>query len=574
MPIHNADIADLLDQVADLLEIQDANPFRVRAYRNSARTVRDLGRDIKEMVEAGEDLSRLPSVGEDIAEKIAEIVETGHLGQLDELRQEVPPALAELLEISGLGPKRVSTLYRELGVRSREDLYEACQQGRVHELSGFGKKTEENIMHALEEALTTTRRFKLAIAVQYTDDLVAYLEASQGVHRVEIAGSYRRAKETVGDLDILVTADIDSPVMDRFVAYDEVDEVASQGETRATVILRAGLQVDLRVVEEAAFGAALHYFTGSKAHNIAVRRLGQQRGLKINEYGVFRDDQRVAGRSEEEVYAAVDLPFIAPELREDSGEIEAAQHGKLPRLVELADLRGDLHCHTNATDGRNSLREMVQAAREEGLDYLAITDHSQRLRVAKGQDRSHVLAQLEEIQALDEELADFTVMAGTEVDILPDGSLDLPDEVLARLDVVIAAVHSEFDLPRQRQTERLLRALDNRYVGILAHPSGRLIQEREAYDVDMGRIIRAARDGVRCLELDASPERLDLDDVHCRMARDEGVLVSIDSDAHHTLGFGNLRFGIGQARRGWLGPNDVLNTRSAQEVRRLLTSQR
>jgi DNA polymerase (family 10) len=387
---------------------------------------------------------------------------------------------------------------------------------------------------------------------------------------VVVAGSYRRCRETVGDLDILVTAQDPGSAIRRFVAYDEVAEVRAQGGTRATVVLNCGLQVDLRAVEGRSFGAALHYFTGSKAHNIAVRTLARGRGLKINEYGVFRGANRVAGETEESVLAALGLPWIPPELRENRGEIEAARNGLLPDLVQLADLRGDLHCHTTATDGHASLAEMVEAARRQGLDYLAVTEHSKRLTMAHGLDSLRLLQQIEEIDRLNARLQDatwgFRVLKGIEVDILEDGALDLPDAVLGRLDLVIGAVHSKLHLSRAEQTRRILKAMDHPHFSILAHPTGRLIDEREPYDLDMPRVIRHARDRGCFLELNAHPERLDLTDIHCQMAREEGVLVSVASDAHSTLDFANLSYGIGQARRGWLEKRDVLNTRPIEEL--------
>jgi DNA polymerase (family 10) len=390
------------------------------------------------------------------------------------------------------------------------------------------------------------------------------------VKYIVVAGSYRRAKETVGDLDILVTAHPDSLVIDRFIAYGEVAEVTAKGSTRAAVRLSSKLQVDLRVVPEESYGAALHYFTGSKAHNIAIRELGQQHGLKINEYGVFKDGRRIAGETEESVFKAVGLPFIPSALRENRGEIEAAQAGKLPRLVELSDLKGDLHAHTKATDGRNSLHEMALAARERGFEYLAITEHSKRVTVAHGLDAKRLRAEIDENDRFNATLSGITLLKGIEVDILKDGKLDFPDGLLKRVEVVVGAVHSRLHLSRQRQTERILRAMDRPYFHILAHPTGRLIQEREPYDVDMPRIIRHTRNRGCFLELNTHPERMDLLDIYCQLAKEEGVLVSINSDAHSALDFNNLRFGIGQARRGWLEKDDVLNTRPLHTLRTLL----
>ncbi|MEA3274214.1 MAG: DNA polymerase/3'-5' exonuclease PolX [Pseudomonadota bacterium] len=570
MPIHNDDIADVFDEIADLLEIQGENPFRIRAYRNAAREVRALPREVVQLLEKGEDLTRLPGIGEALAGKIEEMARTGSCRALKKLEKQLPADLTELLRLPGLGPKRVHALHYDLDIHTPEQLYRAAKDGRLRQSPGFGAKTEERILEALDAHLSTERRFKLATAARYAESLVAYLEQARGVDRVLVSGSYRRCRETVGDLDILVTATDPNAVMDRFVDYDEVERVQSKGTTRATLYLKSGLQVDLRVVERNSFGAALHYFTGSKAHNIAVRTLARQRGLKVNEYGVFRGTERIAGETEESVFAAVGLPYIAPELRENRGEIEAARNGLLPKLVELADLRGDLHCHTVATDGHGTLAEMVHAARAQGLRYIAITEHSKRLRMAHGLDSQRLLQQIEEIDRLNQTLEGFRVLKGIEVDILEDGGLDLPDEVLGRLDLVIGAVHSRFHLTRAQQTRRILKAMDHPHFTILAHPSGRLIDEREPYDVDMARLISHARDRGCYLELNAHPERLDLLDIHCQMAREEGVLVSIDSDAHNTLDFANLRYGVGQARRGWLEAKDVLNARPLNQLLPLL----
>jgi DNA polymerase (family 10) len=567
MPVVNATISAIFDEIADLLDIQGANPFRIRAYRNAARTVGELGTDLQTLAGRGTPLTDIPGIGEDLADKIEEIVATGNCQFLERLRKEVPPAVTALLRVPGLGPKRVRVLWHDLDIQTLEQLLRAAKDGRIQTLPGFGAKTEQKILESIQAHLGEARRFKLSVAAQYADSLLAYLRKVKGVKRAEAAGSLRRMKETVGDLDLLVAASGDSPVMDQFTRYEDVAEVLSKGPTRATVILRSGIQVDLRVLPEESYGAALQYFTGSKAHNIVMRRMAQERDLKLNEYGLFRGDRRVAGESEESVYEAVGLAWIPPELREDRGEIDAARAGKLPELVELSDLRGDLHVHSKASDGHNTIREMAAAAKEHGLAYLAITDHSRRLTVAHGLDPARLRKQIAEIKKLNADLASVTVLAGIEVDILEDGSLDLPDSVLAELDVVVAAVHSKFDLPRATQTERIVKALGNPHVRILAHPTGRLIDEREPCDVDMQQVIRAARDRHVALEVNSHPQRLDLVDVHCQMARDEGVLVAIDSDAHSTFEFDGLRFGVGQARRGWLEKKDVLNTRSLKELR-------
>jgi DNA polymerase (family X) len=570
MPVHNADIAAIFEEIADRLEIQGANPFRIRAYRNAARTLGELPQEARALLEKGEDLTRLPGIGDDLAARVQEIVNSGRCNLLERLRRELPPAVTELLQIPGLGPKRVKALYHDLEVQTVEQLWRAARDGRIRALPGFGEKTELNILHAVEAHASQTHRFKLAVAAQYADALTAFLQAVPGVDQVTVAGSFRRMRETVGDLDILVTAAPDSPVMQRFTAYDEVANVLSAGTTRASVVLKSGLQVDLRVVDKKSYGAALCYFTGSKAHNIAIRSIAQKLGLKLNEYGVFRGTERIAGEDEASVYKSIGLPFIAPELREDRGEIEAAHAGRLPRLVEFSDLRGDLHAHTKATDGHDSLRDMALAAKALRLEYLAITEHSRHLTVAHGLDPLRLARQCEEIDRLNSELDGIVLLKGIEVDILEDGSLDLPDAVLAQLDLVVGAVHSQFHLSRAKQTTRILRAMDHPHFTMLAHPSGRLIEKREPYDVDMLRIIRHAKARGCFLELNAHPDRLDLLDMHCQMAKQEGVLISVNSDAHSTFDFANLRYGVGQARRGWLEKDDVLNTRPLAALRRLL----
>lgn len=574
MPIHNADVADVFEEIADLLDLKGENPFRIRAYRNAARMIRDLGRELRDMVGAGEDLTELPGIGEDLAKKIEEIVRTGQCAALEDLKSESAPGILELLRIPGLGPKRVKALNKSLGITNMEQLEAAAREGRIRELPGFGEKSERQILEAIKARALTGKRFLLAAVEPYADALTAHLRKVPSVQTVAVAGSYRRRKETVGDLDVLVVAEKSDAVSQAFVTYDEVNRVLAQGDTKSSVLLRSGIQVDLRVVEEKSFGAALNYFTGSKAHNIAVRRLGQQRGLKINEYGVFRGEQYVAGRTEEDVYGAVGLPYIPPELREDTGEIEVAQKGELPALLDIQQIRGDLHIHTSASDGQSSIEEMARTAQSKGYDYIAITDHSKRLTVARGLDAKRLRKQVEEIARLNEKMRGFAILTGIEVDILEDGRLDLPEEVLKDLDIVIGAVHSHFNLPEGKQTERILRAMDNPCFNLLAHPSGRLLLERDAYAVDMGRILQHAKERGCCLELNAHPMRLDLDDSYCRAARDLGVLICINTDAHSMGELDHMRFGVGQARRGWLGAEHVLNTRPLREVQAVLKRMR
>lgn len=573
MPKHNADIAAIFEEIADLLEIQGSNPFRIRAYRNAARVVSELPEELSHLIERGEELPKLPGIGQDLAAKIKEIITTGHCSLHDQLHVDLPPAITELLKIPGIGPKRVKTLYQHLNVNTLEQLHRAALDGRIRTLPGFGEKTEHNILHAIAVNANQARRFKLTVAAQYAEALEKYLASTPEILQVTIAGSYRRMRETVGDLDILATTAASlaaSKVVTRFIGYEEVAEILSAGKTRASVILKCGLQVDLRVVKPESYGAALHYLTGSKSHNIAIRVLAQKKGLKINEYGVFRDGIRIAGETEASVYVAVGLVPIPPELRENRGEIEIAQTGKLPQLIERQDLRGDLHVHTKATDGRHSLREMALAGLSHGFEYLAITEHSRRLTIAHGLDTQRLMQQCDEIDQLNETLQGITLLKSIEVDILEDGNLDLPDSALARLDMVVGAVHSHFNLSRAKQTERILRAMQRPYFTLLAHPTGRLLPYRAPYDIDMARIIREAKHRGCFLELNAHPDRLDLLDIQCQMAKDEGVLISINSDAHSIYDFSNLRFGIGQARRGWLEKHDVLNTRNLHQLQLLI----
>lgn len=567
---NNEEIAHTFDEIANLLEIEETNPFRVRAYRHAARTLRGLGREVGELAARGDDLTRLPGIGKDLAAKIEEMLESGKIKALDKLHKIVPMGVEALLQIPGLGPRRVKRLYHLLGIESVKQLEQAVSDGRVRELPGFGTGIERNILAALKAHREIEKRFPRAQVKSTAEAIETYLKQASGVKEVVVAGSYRRRRETVGDLDILVTTSGRTAAMEHFVSYAEVDEVISSGTTRATVILRSGLQVDLRVVAQQSYGAALYYFTGSKSHNIQVRRLAQQRGLKINEYGVFRDKRRIAGKTESSIFKSVELPYIPPELREGRGEIKAAYEKRLPILVERADLKGDLHCHTTATDGHAGIREMALAARQHGLNYLAITDHSRRLAMVHGLDSSRLLKQADEIDRLNDELNGITLLKGIEVDILVDGRLDLPDKVLRRLDLVVGAVHSQFHLPRDKQTERILRAMERPCFTLLAHPTGRLLQQREAYDIDMARIIRQAGARGCFMELNSQPLRLDLNEFHCRMAHDEGVLVSINSDAHAEQNFDYLQYGIDQARRGWLETKDVLNTLPLRELRVLL----
>lgn len=566
MPIQNTDVADIFNRVANLLEIGEANRFRVRSYRNAARTLSSLSRSVSDMVAEEEDLTRLSGIGKDLAAKIVEIVDTGRLRQLEKLEKRRPAGLNDLMRIPGLGPKRVAALHRSLGVTGLEDLRAAAEQDKIRDLEGFGRKTEQSILEALEAAPDGDERIPLREAEQRAATLVEYLKASKGVKKITVAGSFRRRKESVGDLDILVACKKNADVMRRFTGYDDVRKVVARGKTRSTVVLKSGLQVDVRVLPEVGYGAGLHYFTGSKAHNIAVRKRGVKKKLKVNEYGVFKGKKRVAGRRENEVYNIVGLDYIEPELREDTGEIEAAERGRLPELVRLKDIRGDLHAHTKETDGQDTLEDMARAAKDIGYEYLAITEHSKRVTMTKGLDAKKLADHIERIDHLNKKLDNFRLLKGIEVDILEDGSLDLPDEILKELDLRVCAVHYGQNLSRKKQTQRILKAMRNPNFNILAHPTGRLVGKRKPYEVDLAAIMEAARDNGCFLEVNAEPERLDLTDLHCRMAKEIGVKLAVSTDAHSTGSLEFMRFGIDQARRGWLEAKDIINTRSAEEL--------
>ena len=574
MQVSNAEIAAQLDKIADLLDIEAANRFRVRAYRRAARLVGELPRSVAEMLAAGTDLDELPGIGPDLAGKIATLAQGGDLPMLDELEREVPPGVAALLAIPGLGPRRVHELRDVLGIDTVAALTEAANAGKLRNVPGFGRGMEAKILRALASGAGRAPRTSIAAVEQTAAALLQELWRAEGVKQAEIAGSYRRRRETVGDIDIVAAASPGQPVMQRLTGYEAVAEVVEQGPTRATVRLRSGLQVDLRVVPEQSYGAALVYFTGSKAHNIALRQIAIGQGLKLNEYGLHKGVRQIAGRTEQELYERLGLSFVPPELREDQGEIDAARHGRLPRLISVQDIWGDLHIHTDATDGRAGLREMAAAARARGYGYIAITDHSRRLGVAHGLDAKRLAKQMEEIDRLNEGISGFTVLKAIEVDILEDGTLDLPDTILSKLDLVVGAIHSRFDLPQVKQTERILRAMDTRYFNILAHPTGRVMNQRPAYAVDMERVMRGALERGCFLELNAQPERLDLNDANCRLAKSMGLKVAISTDAHAELELGFMRFGVDQARRGWLEAADVLNTRPVNDLLGLLRQRR
>jgi DNA polymerase (family 10) len=571
--MQNVEVARIFEELADLLELDEANPFRVRAYRNAARTIEALSADVAAMVARDPaELLQLDGIGKDLADKIAVIVQTGQLPQLEELKAKIPSGVVQMLRIPGLGPKKVAALFKELGIDTLEVLKQAAEQGRIAGLKGFGKKTEQSILEGLAVVSEADQRAYLADAQPEADAIVADLQQLKSTKRAMVAGSFRRRKETVGDLDVLVTSTDPEAAMDRLAANPLVVKVQARGDTKQTVRLRSGLQLDLRVVPEESFGAAAQYFTGSKEHNIVIRRRAQERGLKLNEYGLFRGDELVASRTEEDVYAAVDLPWIPPELRENRGEIELAENGKLPKLIELDDIRGDLHMHTTATDGMNSIREMAEAAKARGLKYIAITDHSKRVSMANGLDAERLRKHWDDIEQVRGQVHGIEILKGIECDILEDATLDLPDDVLAEADWVIAVLHYGLKQPREQINRRLLNAIRNPHVDVIGHPTGRLIGQRPGADVSFDEVLKAASDHGTWLEINAHPRRLDLDDIHAAAAKERGIPIVISTDAHSTNGFDVLQFGIFQARRAGLEAKDVANTRTWTQFQKLLRS--
>jgi len=569
--MENIEIARTFDEVADLLEIQGANPFRVRAYRNAARTVGTLNTSVESILKKnGDALEELPGIGADLAGKIGVLCRTGALPLLGQLKRKTPESLVTLLRIPGVGPKRAKLVYRKLGVKTLPQLERAARAGRLSRLPGMGTVTEQAILRGLEQEHSHAARVPLADAEAYVRPLAEALQTTAGVERLDVAGSVRRRRETVGDVDVLVAAEHPAAVTAAFTEHPDVRHVLAHGDTKASVVLRSGLQVDLRVVPVASYGAALHYFTGSKPHNIAVRLLGVKRRLKINEYGVFRGTRQIAGRTEEEIFAAVGLPWIPPELRENRGEIQAATAGRLPHLVELGDIRGDLQMHTTATDGKHTLAEMVEACAARGYEYVAVTDHTRAVRVAGGLTEAGFRRQAVAIDRLQKKFKDIEILKSAEVDILADGSLDLDDQALGCLDIVVASVHSRFNMSKDAMTKRIVRALRHPRVHILGHPTGRLIGKREPYAVDMEEVIKVAREEGVLLEINAQPDRLDLNDLHIGMAREAGVMLVISTDAHRIEELACMRYGVDQARRGWCEPANIANTLHLSAFRRLI----
>jgi DNA polymerase (family 10) len=567
--VRNLGIAKLFNEIADLLEIKDENVFKIRAYRRAAMNLESLTEEI-EAVAGRRGLTEIAGIGKDLAAKIEQALETGRIEYLDELRKEIPRGVVELMEIPGVGPKTAKLLFETLHVDSVERLEALAQEGKLLGLPGIKQKTIDNILKGIQVVKRGRERMLLGRALPLAHEIVQALEKLPQVRKISMAGSLRRMRETVRDFDLLITSAKPAEVMEAFFALPQVAEVLAHGETKATVRHREGVQMDLRVVEPECFGAALQYFTGSKDHNIRVRELASRKGLKVSEYGVFKEatGKRLAGATEEEVYKAIGLPYIPPELREDAGEVDAALEGRLPNLLELDDLRGDLHAHTNWSDGHHELEALVEAAHRKGYEYIIVSDHSRSSTVAGGLSEEKLLEQIGKIRALNKKYRNFRILAGSECDILADGRLDYSDGVLAQLDIVLCAVHSRFKQRRPEMTARIVRALSNPYVNILAHPTGRLIGERDPYDVDLEAVFAAAKQHGKAVEINAQPSRLDLNDHHARRAKDLGVMISIDTDTHFLDQLENMTLGVATARRAWIGKSDVINT---MPLDRLLT---
>ena len=554
----NQIIASIFNQIADLLDIQGENPFRIRSYRAAARMIEDLPENLASARSDGKDLTELPGIGRELSEKIDEIIKTGKLGFLDELKAKLPPELPELLRLEGVGPKKVKLFYEDAGVDSIESLEEAARSGRLRDLNRMGVKSEAKIIQAIENYLKTAGRFHLDVGFLEAEKIIQALRPA--ADELVAAGSLRRRRDTVGDLDILAVTGDGPALVKNFVNHPQTAAILAEGTTRCAIRLENGLQVDLRIMEKQDFGSALLYFTGSKAHNIALRRRAKAMGLKVSEYGIFQDGESIAGRTEEECYQALGLPWIPPELREDRGEIEAAERGQLPRLIELEEIQGDLQMHSTASDGKESVLEMARAAEKIGHRYIAITDHSQAVRIAGGLNEKELAEHLREIEKVGEQCPNIRILKGVEVDILADGSLDLEDFILRECEVVLASIHYNFNLPKKEMTKRIVRGLKNPYVNIFGHPTGRLLLKREPYAFDFEEVVKAAIGEGVTLEINAHPARLDLNDVLARRAKELGSRLVINTDAHSSRQLELMAYGVFTARRAGLEKDDVINT--------------
>ncbi len=573
----NQEIAKILNEIAVLLDIKGVD-FKPRAYEKAAYAIESLAENVGEIYKKGglKALEEISGVGQSIAEKIEEFIKTGKIHEYQKLKTEFPVDISGLKKVEGLGPKTIRKLYQELKIKDLKSLKEAVETGKLSKLEGLGEKSEQKILKSISFLEQSCGRFSIAVALPLSRRIVERLRSLPEVKKAEFAGSIARMQETVGDLDILVISDKPSKVMDYFVKMPEVQEVVVRGDTKTSVRLKIGMDADLRVVPPESFGAALQYFIGDKYHNIAVREIAIKKGYKLNEYGLFKENKIIAAENEKEIYEKLGMAWMPPEMRTNHGEIEAAlrqAQGKLPGLPNLIgyeDLKGDLQTHSDWTDGEHSMKEMAEAAKKKGLEYICITDHTKSLAMTGGSDEKRILKQMAEIDKLQKELSGIKILKGAEVNINKDGTLDIDDETLAKLDVVGASVHSNFNMEEKDMTARITRAMENPNVDILFHPTGRLIQKREAYKVDMDAVTKSAKETKTILECDAYPERLDMKDEHIRKAVDAGVKISIDSDAHSTVHFDFLEYGIGQARRGWAEKKDVINTRSLEEMLKML----
>lgn len=565
----NQEIAGIFKQVAQILEIKGDNPFRIRAYERAAQNIESLPEEIENFIKEAR-LRDIAGIGKDLEEKIKEIVTTGKLKQLEDLKKDIPQGLIDMLSIPGIGPKTLKLLHEKLKINDVVMLERMAQAGKIRILPGMGEKTEENILRGIELFKRGRDRLDLKTAMDVAGSFIKELKKLKEVKNINAAGSLRRMKETVKDIDILISSEKPEKIMDRFVSLPDVEDVLAKGETKSSIVTKDGVQVDVRVVGPSSYGAALMYFTGSKEHNIKLRQLAIKNGLKLNEYGIFKKDKKLVGRTEEEMYEKLGLHYIVPELREDRGEVEASIKGKLPNLIEMGDIKGDLHIHSKWSDGGSSIEEIVVRARKMGYEYIAITDHSQGLKVARGLGRKELDIKRQEIDNLNRQYKGMKILFGTEVDIDSDGNLDYPDEILKEMDVVIGAVHLGFKQSKEKMTNRIIKASQNKYVHIIAHPTGRLWGAREPYEIDFEALFKVCRDTGTVLEINSFPQRLDLNDVHCRMARDLRVRVVINTDAHMVEQLDLMKFGVAVARRGWLEKGDILNTLSFENLKKAL----
>ena len=572
--MENKQIAAVLSEMADILEIQGADFFRLNAYRKAAINILNMPQDLRDIVDKNPlDLEKIPGIGRGLQKKIVELITTGKCKEYDDIKKKFPEGLLEILRLRGLGPKKVKLLYSELQIKNLKELKAAAEAHMIQTLPGMGSKSEADILKAIDEyAHFSSDRFLIDEAMQEAVRIIQYMKECKDIKKIEYAGSLRRCQDTIGDIDILVT--VKDPVksqkviMDRFVKYPEVLSIIAEGETKSSVALRGGMDVDLRVIDDESFGAAMHYFTGNKNHNIRIRDLAKRKGLKVSEYGIFKGEKMIGGKEEKEIFEAVGLPFIAPEMRSDNGEVEyGLEHGKFPKLIELKDIHGDLHNHSVYSDGQNTISEMAEAFIKKGYEYFAISDHSSVMGITGGMGKKDINGQWAEVDKLNKKLkGKITILKSCEVDILKDGSLDFDDEVLKNLDVVIISAHMHQRLPAEEQTKRLISAIENKYVNILGHPTGRMINRRSPMEFDMVKIIDACVENNVALEINSNPLRLDLIDKYIRIAKEKGAKFVIDTDSHATDQIDFIKYGVGIARRGWLTKEDVLNTMNLKDL--------